>query len=197
MSHSSARTFRQAILTLIPAAFLLGACVPLPGTVATAVGTGTVIEQKSKYEHQHEVERAVDAYIADHADSPCTNGEDEVVGAAVEILKRHRLTGYDEVMDRLNDIYADESQADNVRAAALYNMAVLNSRKLEPNRAQAREYFKRLYMEYPDEYRCIFAESEWRDSMIEQQLLMPGETVESFLEDARKDVESRSQKVQE
>ncbi|QSP96563.1 hypothetical protein LPB19_12130 [Marinobacter salinisoli] len=165
----------------------------MPGTLATAVGTGTVVEQKNKYEYQHEVERAVDRYIADHANSPCTNGEDEVIGSAVEILKRHRLTGYGEVMDRLNGIYSDPTQKESVRAAALYNMAVLNSRKLEPNRAQAREYFKQLYVEFPDQYRCIFAESEWRDTMIEQQLLLPGETVESFLEDAKKDIQKRQE----
>ncbi|WP_246166773.1 hypothetical protein [Marinobacter salinexigens] len=167
----------------------LTAC--MPGTIETAVGTGIILEQESKYDHQHKVERAVDLYIADHADSPCTSGEDRVLDSAVEIIKDYRLSGFDEVMERLEAIYRDETQADSVRAAALYNMAVLHSRNEPPNKARAREYFKRLYIEFPDHYRCIFEESEWRDSMIRKQLLLPGETVESFLEDAEQDIGRR------
>lgn len=167
----------------------LTAC--MPGTIETAVGTGIVLEQERKYEYQHNVERAVDLYIADHADSPCTNGEDRVLDSAVEIIKKYRLSGFKEVVERLETIYRDPQQTDSVRAAALYNMAVLHSRNEPPNKARAREYFKRLYIEFPDHYRCIFEESEWRDLMIEKQLLLPGETVESFLEDAERDIEQR------
>lgn len=168
------------------APWFLSGC--MPGTIETVVGTSVVYEQKQKYAHQREVERAVDRYIADHARSPCENGEDRVLESAVEILKQYRLTGYQEVMERLGDIYRDPGQEEGVRAAALYNMAVLNSRKLEPDKALAREYFKRLYVEFPDHYRCIFEETPWRDAMIEQQLLLPGETVDSFLESARKEI---------
>lgn len=68
-------------------------------------------------------------------------------------------------------------------------MAVLHSRRGGENTVLAREYFKRLYVEFPNHYRCIFADTEWRDAMIRKQLLLPGETVEEFLEDARRDVE--------
>lgn len=189
MSFAILRAVATDLSALMLASLLLTGC--MTGTIPTVVGTGVVYEQKQKYEHQHEVERAVDRYIADHADSPCTQGEDRVLEPAVEILKNYRATGYGEVMDRLGAIYQDESQEEGVRAAALYNMAVLNSRKREPNKALAREYFKRLYVEFPNQYRCIFDESEWRDNMIEEQLLTPGETVESFLEDARKDAQRR------
>ncbi|RCW63481.1 hypothetical protein DET61_11833 [Marinobacter nauticus] len=166
---------------------LVGGC--MPGTIATGVGTGFVYEQKQDHKHRHEVERAVDQYVEDHANSPCRHGEDRVMESAAEILKEYRLTGLKEVLGRLDKIYQDESQPDHIRAGALYNMAVLQSRRKEPNKVLAREYFKRLYVEFPNEYRCIFEESDWRDSMIEQQLLLPGETVESFLRDAKADVE--------
>lgn len=182
--RTGTRMVAGALLPLV-----LSAC--MPGTIETAVGTGIVLEQERKYEYQHNVERAVDLYIADHADSPCTNGEDRVLDSAVDIIKEYRLSGFKEVMERLETIYRDPTQADSVRAAALYNMAVLHSRNDPPNKARAREYFKRLYVEFPDHYRCIFDESEWRDSMIKKQLLLPGETVESFLEDAQRDVERR------
>ena len=165
----------------------------MPGTIATGVGTGFVYEQKQDHKHRHEVERAVDQYVQDHASSPCRHGEDRVMESATEILREYRLTGVNEVLSRLERIYKDDSQPDQVRAGALYNMAVLESRRKEPNKVWAREYFKRLYVEFPNEYRCIFAESDWRDSMIEQQLLLPGETVESFLRDAREDVEHMQQ----
>lgn len=161
----------------------------MPGTIATGVGTGFVYEQKQDHKHRHEVERAVDQYVEDHANSPCTHGEDGVMESAAEILKEYRLTGLKEVLNRLDAIYHDEQLPDHIRAGALYNMAVLQSRRKEPNKILAREYFKRLYVEFPDEYRCIFEESDWRDSMIEQQLLLPGETVESFLKEAKEDVE--------
>jgi hypothetical protein len=163
----------------------------MTGTIETVVGTGIVYDQKRSYEYQHDVERAVDRYIEDHANSPCSNGEDRVIDSGVEVIKRYRLSGFNEVIERLDTIYNDKEQPENVRAAALYNMAVLNSRKLEPNKPKAREYFKRLYIEFPDHYRCVFEDSQWRDAMIEQQLLMPGETVESFLKDAKKDIEQR------
>lgn len=165
----------------------------MPGTIATGVGTGFVYEQKQDHKHRHEVDRAVDQYVQDHASSPCQHGEDRVMESATEILREYRLTGVKEVLSRLERIYKDDSQPDQVRAGALYNMAVLESRRKEPNKVRAREYFKRLYVEFPNEYRCIFAESDWRDSMIEQQLLLPGETVESFLRDAREDVEHMQQ----
>jgi hypothetical protein len=184
----------QKLLFPLLVAGTVSAC--MPGTVETAVGTGFIYDQKQNYAHQHEVERAVDRYVADHANSPCTRGEDRVVESGVEVLKRYRLSGFDEVIERLDTIYNDPGQPNNVRAAALYNMAVLYSRKLEPNKARAREYFKRLYVEFPNQYRCIFEDSEWRDSMIKQQLLMPGETVESFLEDAERDVKQREQQAQ-
>jgi hypothetical protein len=194
MKHATLQRRIQHLLFPLLVAGTLSAC--MPGTVETAVGTGFVYSEKQNYAHQHEVERAVDRYIADHANSPCAHGEDRVMESGVEILKRYRLSGFDEVIDRLNTIYKDPDQPRNVRAAALYNMAVLNSRKLEPNKPRAREYFKRLYVEFPNQYRCIFEESEWRDSMIRQQLLLPGETVESFLEDAEKDVRQREQQAQ-
>jgi len=172
---------------------MFAGCAPLPGTITTVVGTGTVYSQEQKHKYQREVGKAVDRYIADHAESPCAHNEDKVLESAVDVLKRHHLSGYEEVMARLEVIYQDPAQEESVRAAALYNMAVLNSRKLEPNKPRAREYFERLYIEYPNHYRCIFEASAWRDSMIEQQLLYPGETVESFLEDAKKDVQRRSE----
>ncbi|HLV77020.1 MAG TPA: hypothetical protein VKY53_03710 [Marinobacter sp.] len=165
----------------------------MTGTIATGVGTGLVYDQKQDHEHRHEVERKVDRYLQDHASSPCQHGEDRILASATEILKEHRLTGMNEVLSRLERIYRDEEQPDRIRAGALYNMAVLESRREDPNKARARDYFKRLYVEFPNEYRCIFEESEWRDGMIEQQLLLPGETVESFLEDARRDVERMRQ----
>lgn len=180
-----------SVLTLTATLFFLSGC--MPGTIETAVGTGFVYEQKQDHKHRHEVERAVDEYLADHANSPCTHGEDQVMESAVEILKEYRLSGFNEVIGRLETIYHDENQPDNVRAGALYNMAVLQSRRKQPNKTLAREYFKKLYVEFPDDYRCIFEESDWRDAMIQQQLLLPGETVESFLEDARKDIEERQQ----
>ncbi len=163
----------------------------MPGTVATTVGTGYVYEQKQDHKYKHDVERAVDNYLEDHANSPCTQGEDRVMASAIEIIKEHRLTGVNEVINRLDTIYRDQTQPDNVRAGALYNMAVLESRRKMPNKARARDHFKQLYVEFPNEYRCIFEESEWRDAMIEKQLLLPGETVDSFLEDAIKDIEQR------
>jgi len=175
------------------ACLVFAGCAPLPGTITTIVGTGTVYTQGQKHKYQREVGKAVDRYIADHAESPCAHGEDKVLESAVDVLKRHNLSGYEEVMARLEVIYQDSAQEQGVRAAALYNMAILNSRKLEPNKPRAREYLKRLYIEFPNHYRCIFDESAWRDSMIEQQLLYPGETVESFLEDAERDIERRSE----
>ena len=161
----------------------------MPGTIETAVGTGIIYEQKQRYAYQHEVEAKVDEYIRDHADSPCRNGEDRVIDSAVEIIKTYRLSGFNEVLERLDTLYRDPAQPEGVRAAALYNMAVLHSRRGGENTVLAREYFKRLYVEFPNHYRCIFADTEWRDAMIRKQLLLPGETVEEFLEDARRDVE--------
>lgn len=148
---------------------LISGC--MPGTIETAVGTGIIYEQKQRY-----------AY-------PCRNGEDRVIDSAVEIIKTYRLSGFNEVLERLDTLYRDPAQPEGVRAAALYNMAVLHSRRGGENTVLAREYFKRLYVEFPNHYRCIFADTEWRDAMIRKQLLLPGETVEEFLEDARRDVE--------
>lgn len=167
----------------------LGGC--MPGTIATTVGTGVVIEEKKRYEHMHKVEAAVADYVRDHAESPCQNGEDRVMDSAVEIIEKHRLTGFNEVMDRLNDIYQSTEQPEQVRAAALYNMAVLHSRKGGMNKVYARESFKQLYVEFPDHYRCIFAETEWRDTMIQKQLLYPGESLEQFIKDAERDIQRR------
>ncbi|WP_029653524.1 hypothetical protein [Marinobacter daepoensis] len=183
------RPFKALLLagTIAAGTTLASGC--MPGTIATGVGTGFVYEQKQDHKHRHDVERAVDQYIEDHANSPCKHGEDRVMESAAEILKEYRLTGLNEVLGRLEKIYLDETQPDGIRAGALYNMAVLQSRRKEPDKVLAREYFKRLYVEFPNDYRCIFEESDWRDSMIEQQLLLPGETVESFLRDAQQDVE--------
>jgi hypothetical protein len=184
-----------ACLVLLSLAFVSG-CAPLPGTLTAAAGTGVVYSHEQRMKYEKEVQRSVNRYIADHADSPCTHGEDRVMESAVKVLKNHSLTGYSEVMGRLETIYEDTSHKAGIRAAALYNMAVLQSRKLEPNQPRAREYFKRLYVEFPDHYRCIFADTEWRNSMIEKQLLYPGETVESFLKDAQEDVQKRQQEAQ-
>ncbi|RMJ06358.1 hypothetical protein DOQ08_01045 [Marinobacter litoralis] len=169
--------------------FMLAGC--MPGTIATTVGTGYVYEQKQDQKYKHDVERAVDQYQQDHADSPCQHGEDRIMEPAIKIIKEHRLTGVHEVLERLDTIYKDSTQPDNVRAGALYNMAVLESRRKSPNKAKARDHFKQLYAQFPSEYRCIFEESEWRNQMIQKQLLLPGETVDSFLENARRDAERR------
>ncbi len=169
--------------------FMLAGC--MPGTIATTVGTGYVYEQKQDQKYKHDVERAVDQYQQDHANSPCQHGEDRIMEPAIKIIKEHRLTGIKEVIERLDTIYKDQTLSDQVRAGALYNMAVLESRRKSPNKAKARDHFKQLYAQFPGEYRCIFEESEWRDQMIEKQLLLPGETVDSFLEDARRDAERR------
>lgn len=183
------------VLALLSLAFASG-CAPLPGTLTVAAGTGTVYSHEQRMKYEKEVQRSVNRYIEDHADSPCTHGEDKVMESAVKVLKNHSLTGYSEVMRRLESIYDDRSHQQGIRAAALYNMAVLQSRKLEPNKPRAREYFKRLYVEFPDHYRCIFADTEWRNAMIEKQLLYPGETVASFLQDAQEDVQKRQQETQ-
>ncbi|WP_262492519.1 hypothetical protein [Marinobacter sp. AL4B] len=169
--------------------FMLAGC--MPGTIATTVGTGYVYEQKQDQEYKHGVERAVDQYQRDHANSPCQHGEDRIMEPAIRIIKDHRLTGVNEVIERLDTIYQDQALPDNVRAGALYNIAVLESRRKPPSRAKARDHFKQLYTEFPNEYRCIFEESQWRDEMIKKQLLLPGETVDSFLEDARREAERR------
>lgn len=82
----------------------------MPGTIETAVGTGIIYEQKQKYAYQHEVEAKVDEYIRDHADSPCRNGEDRVIDSAVEIIKTYRLSGFNEVLERLDTLYRDPAQ---------------------------------------------------------------------------------------
>ncbi|WP_305895285.1 hypothetical protein [Marinobacter sp. MDS2] len=169
--------------------FMLTGC--MPGTIATTVGTGYVYEQKQDQKYKHDVERAVDQYQQDHANSPCQHGEDRVMEPAIKIIKEHRLTGMNEVIERLGTIYQDQTLADNVRAGALYNIAVLESRRKPANKAKARDHYKQLYAEFPNEYRCIFEESQWRDEMIKKQLLLPGESVDSFLEDARRDAERR------
>lgn len=192
-------SLRGAVLAACLAVFSLGfasGCAPLPGTLTVAAGTGTVYSHEQRMNYENEVDGAVSRYIADHADSPCTHGEDKVMESAVKVLKSHSLTGYSEVIGRLESIYKDDAQKESVRAAALYNMAVLNSRRLEPDKPRAREYFKRLYVEYPDHYRCIFEDTQWRDMMIEKQLLYPGETVQSFLKDAREDVQKRQESRQ-
>ncbi|MAZ06231.1 hypothetical protein [Marinobacter sp. SS8-8] len=177
------------LVVLLSLGPLLAGC--MPGTIETVAGTAFIWEQKQDYKHKNEVDRAVDKYVRDHAESPCKYDEDRVMTSAVEILKKYRLTGLEEVYKRLEGIYEDESQPDNVRAGALYNMAVLQSRRHAPKKILARELFKQLYIEFPNEYRCIFKATEWRDSMIEQQLLLPGETVESFLREAAEDIEKR------
>lgn len=187
------RTCSKAPLAAVFTVLSLALAGCMPGTVATTVGTGYVYEQKQDHKYKHDVDRAVDSYLNDHAKSPCRHGEDQVMESAVDIIKEHRLTGVNEVINRLDSIYQDKSQPDNVRAGALYNMAVLESRRRAPNKARARDHFKQLYVEFPNEYRCIFEESDWRDAMIEKQLLLPGETVDSFLEDAQRDIERRQQ----
>lgn len=184
-------TYTKTKLAAVGAVCTLMLAGCMPGTIATTVGTGYVYEQKQDQKYKHDVERAVDQYQQDHANSPCQHGEDRIMEPAIKIIKEHRLTGVNEVIERLDTIYNDHSLPDNVRAGALYNMAVLESRRKHPNKGKARDYFKQLYAEFPNEYRCIFVESDWRDRMIEKQLLLPGETVDSFLEDARRDAERR------
>ncbi|MFV8572539.1 hypothetical protein ACNQ6O_15150 [Marinobacter sp. SBS5] len=187
MSHAKTKLS----LVVMACTLTFGGC--MPGTIATTVGTGYVYEQKQDQKYKHNVERAVDQYQQDHAGSPCQHGEDRIMEPAIKIIKEHRLTGVNEVIERLDTIYKNESLSENVRAGALYNIAVLESRRKYPNKAKARDRFKQLYAEFPNEYRCIFEKSEWRDEMIKKQLLLPGETVDSFLKDARRDAERRMQ----
>lgn len=193
MTHAILRGQIKNLLFPIMISGVVCGCVP--GTIETVAGTGFIYDQKKSREYQHDVERIADRYIADHAKSPCSHGEDKVIESGVDAIKRYRLSGFDDVIERLDTIYSNPEQPEDIRAGALYYMAVLNSRKIEPNKARAREYFKQLYVEFPDQYQCVFEESEWRDSMIEQQLLMPGETVDSFLKDAKRDVERRKKQA--
>lgn len=160
--------------------FALAGCNPV-ATLGTAAGTTYATEMKQRQIYQQKVRKLVEEYAREHQDSPCQNGEDRVIQAGVEVLENDRYYGFEEVTERLETIYRDESNSSEVRAGALYYTAVLYTRSpYNSNKVLATNYFLKLYTEFPNQYRCIFEESEWRDKMIRKHLLLPGETMAEF-----------------
>ncbi len=153
------------VLLVVILMFNLSGCI---GSFSTAAGVTAVVEKKKK-EHQNEVvDFTSSQYLNDHANSPCTNNEDKIMPTLVEYVKDHYLRGVDKAIKRLNTIYMDTSKSDEVRASALYNIAVQNFRREDNNPYLGVNYLKKINDEFPGQYDCIFTDTPWRQHMIEK-----------------------------
>lgn len=152
----------------------LSGCV---GTGLTAASVGSLHMELEKERYQKALSAEAEAYMVDHANSPCTNDEDRIIPEIVEYMEQQgRRKGVQKALDRLQEIYEDTNNNDDVRASALYHMAVIYMRKQPPNHYLGIEALKKINAEFPGKYSCIFEDTPWREQMI-KKLGIPRELI--------------------
>ena len=96
----------------------------------------------------------------------------------------------------LEEIESDNNNRDAVKASSLYYQAVIYAMKKDPNKILATERLKTL-QKIPDEFQCLFQESEWRDQMMEKYLLEEGQKVEDYVQKFKKKKNPRRRRLAE
>lgn len=154
-------------------AVVLSACVS--GAITTA-NVGVLHYELEKERFKERLGDEAQEYLKDHANSPCTHDEDAIMPELVDFIREKGKKGPDIAIKRLESIADDSTYPDDVRASALYHMAVIQFRRPEPNHYLAIEYLKRINREYPGKYQCIFEDTPWRRHM-EQKLGIPKDMI--------------------
>lgn len=181
-----AKFMKRGALVLF-AGWLITGCVP--GTVESIGTTIYLYEKDLDAQHKGEVEKIVQRYVDDLANTPCNQNDLKPVEPAVDLIKDHRYTGTKKVLKMLEEIESDNNNRDAVKASSLYYQAVIYAMKKDPNKILATERLKTLHKKYPDEFQCLFQESEWRDQMMEKYLLEEGQKVEDYVQKFKKALE--------
>ncbi|ARU54581.1 MAG: hypothetical protein MI864_16065 [Pseudomonadales bacterium] len=147
------------------------------GVASTATGVGVLHTELEKERFSDRLDDAAQAYLKDHANSPCTNDEDKVMPELLVYIKEQgKRHGVDRAIKRLNAIYEDETYSEDVRASALYHIAVIHFRKEYSNPRLGVHYLVKIHDEFPGEYQCIFEDTPWRREMI-KKLHIPEDTL--------------------
>ncbi len=125
-------------------------------SAAVGVTDVAIIERtKQKHEFIHAMEDGYAKYQKDWENSECPRKEYAVSPKIVEYAKSRPPYGLDAAIDMLMDIYNDESQTTDVRAHALYHVAVAYMRRRESNYEIAEDYLKTLRDDFPGTHDCV------------------------------------------
>ncbi len=176
--HWLTRLMTRTLFLILSGGFIAG-CVP--GTFESIGTTIYLYEKDLDAQYKGEVQKIVQRYVDDLANTPCENNDVKPVEPVVDLIKDHRYIGIKKVLTMLEEIERDENNSNSVRASSLYYQAVIYAMKRDPNKILATERLKTLHTSYPGEYQCLFQESEWRDKMIEKYLLREGQKVEDYI----------------
>lgn len=175
MNPKSRHALFGAFITLLFSSLLSG-CHML-GLGTTTIGVGALHEELERERFRAKLDNEAQEYLRDHANSPCTNDEDKVMPYLLDYIEaKGRRNGVDKAIKHLNAIYEETANSDDVRAAALYHIAVLYLRRPDNNPYLGVDYLKRIHDEFPGKYDCIFADTPWRQEMI-KKLGIPADAI--------------------
>ncbi|TDT41746.1 hypothetical protein DES49_1848 [Halospina denitrificans] len=145
-------------LTAVVAASVLQGCAgaSIAGPTYAAAGTAAAVLHKKRQEFRTNLNRDYNVYKGIFAASECDPEEYQVSPKIMEYLEESapQEDGYAEAQEILVGIYQDETLATNVRAHALYLMALTEAEKENGSREKARAYLRRVKKEFPGTHDC-------------------------------------------
>lgn len=151
------RALAGILVTVVAAALLQGcAGAPLFGSVYGAAGTAAAVLHKKRQEFRANLNRDYNVYKDILAAAECKPKEYEISPEIMEYLENSapQEDGFAEAQDLLIGIYQDETLTTNVRAHALYLMALTEAEKEGGSTEKARAYLRRVKKEFPGTHDC-------------------------------------------
>lgn len=145
-------------LAAIVAASVLQGCAgaSIAGPTYAAAGTAAAVLHKKREQFRKNLHRDYNVYEDIFAASECKPEEYQISPKIMEYLEESapQEDGFAEAQDILLGIYQDETLTTNVRAHALYLVALTEAEKEDGSREKARAYLRRVKKEFPGTHDC-------------------------------------------
>lgn len=140
------------------AALILQGCAGgvVTGSVYTVSGVAAAKLHKKRQAFRENLGKDYANYQALFSSSGCNPEQYQISPKIIEYLEDSAPTddGYAEAQDILLGIYQDQTLSRNVRAHALYLVALTEAQKEDGSRAQARDYLRLIKSEFPGTHDC-------------------------------------------
>ncbi|MBK8970649.1 MAG: hypothetical protein IPM37_04520 [Hahellaceae bacterium] len=124
---------------------------------AAAVVTGEAVRERArdKVAYVESVDQRYLRYLDDMKTTDCRPEEYDISDKLYDYVRSRPPYGVNEAIKKLTKMYEDKTQSDTVRAEAAYHIAVVYSRRKEPNRVIAESYLNILKDEFPGTHDCV------------------------------------------
>lgn len=149
---------RSALPLLLAASVLLSGCAGglVTGTTYGAAGTAATALHLQRQQFREDLQEDYSQYQALFQDSRCAPHQYEISPEILEYLRESGPTEdpYAEAQDLLLEIYRDPTLRRDIRAHALYLVALSEAKKVGGSRDHARQYLERVKAEFPGTHDC-------------------------------------------